>query len=162
MNFGRAFVAGVSGGALMTVLMALARIMEMTTIDVELKLGSMLSKDTTATAWVTGLIMHLVISGLIACIYAIGFEYLTHRANLMAGLGFAVIHTIIAGLFLSVLPQIHPLMPSDALPAPGPFAINYGLMTTVVFAAGHLAYGAIVGAMYEVTAEHRGGVPSPA
>jgi hypothetical protein len=73
-----------------------------------------------------------------------------------------MIHTIIGGLFLSMLPQIHRVMPSDSLRAPGPFAVNYGLMTTVGFAVAHLVYETIVGALYEVTAEHRGGVPSPA
>ena len=162
MNFWRAFAAGVTGGVLMTLLMALARMTEMTTIDLELKLGSMVSQETTTTSWVIGLFLHLIISGLIACIYAVGFEYVTHTATWLAGLGFGVLHTIIGGLFLAVLPEIHPLMPSDSLPAPGPFAINYGLMTTVAFAVGHLVYGATVGLMYEVRAAHRGGVPSPA
>lgn len=162
MNFWRAFLAGVVGGAIMTLLIAMARLLGMTTMDLELKLGSMISQEVNATSWVTGLVMHLIISGLIACIYAVGFEYVAHKASWLIGLGFAVIHTIIGGIFVGMMGQIHPLMPSDALPAPGPFAINFGTMTTVGFIVAHLIYGAIVGAMYEVTVEHRRGVPSPA
>jgi hypothetical protein len=44
-----------------------------------------------------GVIMHLVAGGIFALIYAAGFEYLTHRADWLLGVGFGAIHSLVAG-----------------------------------------------------------------
>ncbi|MGE0129052.1 MAG: DUF6789 family protein [Blastocatellales bacterium] len=170
MNYGRAFGAGALGGLVMTILMALGRMMGMTEMNLEMALGSMMTQNISSATWVMGFIMHLVISGLIALIYAAGFEYVTHRSNWLLGAGFGAIHTIIAGIVMGMMGGIHPLMapppaPEGYLMAPGFFASNFGPMTVMAFIVLHLIYGAIVGAMYRVTAEHlhhHPGVPTPA
>ncbi len=161
MDFRKAFLAGVIGGLAMTVLMMLGRMMGMTEMNLEIALGSMMTQALNPMSWGIGLVMHLVISGFIACIYAFGFEYVTQRANWAIGAGFAVVHLIIAGLVMGMMGMMHPLMVSPPAPppegqllAPGPFAANFGTMTTMAFIMLHLIYGAVVGALYEPIHRH--------
>jgi hypothetical protein len=100
-----------------------------------------------ATTWVIGLVIHLMISALIALIYAWGFERVTHRAGVLIGLGFAVIHVVIAGVVMAIIPAMHPMIP-EQMPAPGAFMTNMGGTFVALFVIEHLLYGAIVGAMY--------------
>lgn len=160
MNFGRAFIAGVIGGAVMTVLMFMGRMMGMTAMNLEMAMGSMITQTIGSTSWIIGFVMHLMISGLIALVYAFGFENITHKAGWLTGAGFGVIHVIIAGIFMGMMGMMHPLMvssqpvPDGRLLAPGYFAMNFGMMTTVAFIMLHLIYGAIVGAFYAPVHQH--------
>jgi hypothetical protein len=142
------------GGAVMTVLMFMGRMMGMTAMDLEMALGSMMTQSISSMSWIIGFVIHLMISGLIALVYAYGFEYITHKAGWLTGAGFGVVHVIIAGIFMGMIGMMHPLMvasqsvPDGKLLAPGFFAANFGMMTVVAFIMLHLIYGAIVGALY--------------
>src|SRR4051794_24141157 len=68
MNFRRALLAGVVAGGVQTVTMALARTMGIP-LSLEMLLGTMTGVRPGAAAWGLGLIMHLVISALIALAY---------------------------------------------------------------------------------------------
>ena len=146
MKVGRAFAAGVVGALVMSVLMALARSMGMQ-VNLEMMLGTMMGGPPSPTKWIMGFVMHLIIGGLWALVYAAGFEYLTHRASWAIGLGFALVHALIAGVFMGMMPAIHPLIP-EMMPAPGAFMAHLGLMGVIAEFMLHLIYGAIVGAMY--------------
>ncbi len=145
MNAGRAFVAGMVGGAAMSALMWMARAMGMPA-NLEMMLGTMVA-DPGTTAWIIGLAMHLMLSGAIALIYAWAFEHVTHRAGWLVGAGFGIVHAIIAGIVMGMIPMIHPRMPSPVMP-PGAFMSNLGAMGVVAVFMLHLVYGAVVGAMY--------------
>lgn len=146
MKYGKAFGAGVLGAVVMTVIMAMARAMGMQ-VNLEMMLGTMMGSPPSPATWIMGLIIHLVAGGIFALIYAAGFEYLTHRADWLVGLGFGFIHSLFAGLFMAMMPAMHPLIP-EAMPAPGAFMSNLGMMGVVAEIMLHLIYGAIVGAMY--------------
>jgi len=145
MNTGRAFLAGVVGALAMSVMMALARAMGMPA-NLEMLLGTMLGLEPGPTAWMLGLMMHLVAGGVFALFYAWGFENLQTAG---AGIGslFGLGHALVAGVFMGMMPMIHPMVP-EVLPAPGPFMANLGMMGIVAEIVLHLLYGAIVGAMY--------------
>lgn len=147
MRTGRAFVAGVIGGATMSVLMWLARVMGME-INLSMLLGTMIVLPPGPVAWITGFLVHLTISGLIALLYAWGFEHVTHRAGWSVGVGFSVVHAIVAGLVFGVVPAMHPLIQAGKMPAPGMFLANKGPVYIVAFFVLHAVYGAIVGANY--------------
>jgi hypothetical protein len=123
MNFGRAFLAGVVGGAVMSIGLAIGRVMGMPA-NLEMMLGTMMLQPGTS-AFLLGLMMHLIISGLIALIYAWGFGHVTHRSSAALGAGFGVMHGIVGGLFMGVMPMMHPLIPEE-MPAPGAFMSNMG------------------------------------
>lgn len=108
--------AGLVGGVAMTALGWLVRQVGLE-MNAEMMLGTMVSTPG-VTAWMIGLLMHLTISALIALAYAWGFEHVTHRAGAAVGLGFAVIHIVIAGVVMAMIPAMHPMIP-EQMPAPG-------------------------------------------
>ncbi len=140
-----AFVAGMVGGVVMSIVMWMARLMGMQ-MNLEMMLGTMVA-DPGMTTWVIGFVIHLILSGAIALIYAWGFEHVTHRAGWLVGAGFGIIHAIIAGMFMGMVPMIHPRMPTPVAP-PGAFLSNMGTMGVVALFMLHIIYGAVVGAMY--------------
>lgn len=146
MKAGRAFLAGVVGGIVMSLLMWIARTMMGMPINLEMMMGTMVT-DPGTTAWVIGLVIHLMLSGAIALVYAWGFENVTHRSGWLTGVGFSVIHIVVAGLFMGMIPMMHPRMP-DPISPPGAFLSNMGMMGIVAEVVLHMIYGAIVGAMY--------------
>src|SRR5262245_9110619 len=97
---GRAFVAGVAGGAVISVLFALARELSEAPIELEMALGSIAGLGPGRGTFAIGLVTHLLASGAIGMLYALGFERVAHRANVATGLAFAVPHTLIAGVVL--------------------------------------------------------------
>lgn len=155
MKAGRAFGAGVVGGLVMTGGFGAAVRAFGLPVNLELVLGT-LFLPRGLTAWIVGLVMHLVISGAIALVYAWGFERVTHRADAGVGAVFSVVHLVIAGLALLAIPAIHPLIP-ERMAAPGAFMSGMGALGIVLFVIEHVIYGAIVGAMYgEVREPTRG------
>jgi hypothetical protein len=145
MKAGKAFVAGITGGLVMSVLMWIGRTMGMPA-NLEMMLGTIVL-DPGATAWIIGLVMHLTISGSIALIYAWGFEHVTHRAGWLVGGSFGIVHAVIAGTVMGMMPAMNPRMPTPIM-APGAFMSSLGTMGVVAEFVLHLVYGAIVGAMY--------------
>jgi hypothetical protein len=145
MKIGRAIMAGLFGGLAMTILAWLVRLMELD-FNPEMMFGTMVSSPG-AVAWLIGLMMHLVVSALIALAYAWGFEHVVHRAGIWVGLGFAIIHLVIAGMFMGIIPALHPMIP-EQMPAPGAFMANMGATFIGLFLLEHLLYGAIVGGTY--------------
>ena len=145
MNFGRAFAAGVVGGLVMSTGLAMGRAMGMPA-DLERMLGTMVLEPGTA-AFTFGFVIHLIISGLIALIYAWGFEHVTHRAGAVMGAGFGAIHSVIGGLFMGLMPMMHPMIP-EQMPAPGVFMSNMGAMGVMAEIVLHVLYGMVVGAIY--------------
>jgi hypothetical protein len=158
MDFRRAFYSGVIGGLVTSVMMILGRSMDVTKLNVELALGSMLTHNLSHLSGAIGVLLYLLIAGLIGCLYATGFVYVTQRASWAIGLLFALVHLGMTGLVMDALGDLHPLMIRPPLPlldghllAPGLFATNFGVMTMVGFVALHFVYGGIVGAMLQRT-----------
>ncbi len=146
MKVSKAIFAGIVGGIAMTVLAWLGRAAGLQ-LDGETMLGTMLGNAPGAGTWLLGFGMHLVLSTLIALVYAAGFEYATHRAGAGLGLGFSLIHIVAAGLFMAMIPALHPMVP-EQMPAPGAFLVNMGPANVALFIVEHLMYGAIVGGVY--------------
>ncbi len=147
MRVGLAFVAGMIGWAVMVALVILLRAVNATDLNLSMIVGSLFTGQVSSGTWVLGFVLGLVISGLIALVYAAAFEGMRH-SNWRLGLIGGAIHAVIGGLFFGLLPSFHPAMP-DLLPPPGAYAANYGTMTVIGFIATHLAFGIIVGGMYK-------------
>jgi hypothetical protein len=146
MNAGRAIVAGLAGGVVMTVL---AWVVRQLGIDMngEMMLGTMLVSPPGGTAWLVGFGLHMILSAVIALAYAWGFEQVAHRSGALIGLAFAVVHVVIAGVVMAMIPAMHPMIP-EQMPAPGAFLANMGGAFVAFFIVEHLLYGAVVGALY--------------
>lgn len=148
MKVGRAFVAGIVGGVAMSGVMWIGRTFLGMDVNLSMMLGTMVVQPPGAVAWSVGFLMHLMISGLIALLYAWGFEHVTHRGGWLVGVGFSLLHSIGTGLFMGMVPAIHPMIRAGQMPAPGLFMANKGAMYVVALFMLHAIYGAVVGAMY--------------
>ncbi len=146
MKTGRAILAGAIGGVVMTALAWTARQLGMD-LNAEMMLGTMLVSPPGGAAWLVGFVMHMMLSVLIALIYAWGFERVTHRAGVGIGLAFALVHVVIGGMVMAMIPAVHPMIP-EQMPAPGAFLMNMGAAFTALFVVEHLLFGAVVGGMY--------------
>ncbi|MFU8803601.1 MAG: hypothetical protein ACNA8W_07325 [Bradymonadaceae bacterium] len=147
MNLSRAFLAGVIAGIVMSILMALGRAVGIP-LAAEMMLGTMFGLPMGAVGtWVFGFVMHLIVSGLIALLYAVGFERVTHRAGWGVGAAFSLVHILIAGIVMAMMPLIHPMIPTP-MGAPGFLMFNMGAAAAILFIVEHVIYGALVGGIY--------------
>ena len=97
MRAGLAFLAGAIGWGVMVVLLIIARATGVTDLNVSMILGSLFTREITAGTWVLGFVIGIVISGLIALVYAAVFESL-RRANWGLGLVGGIIGLLVAVL----------------------------------------------------------------
>jgi hypothetical protein len=146
MNVGKAFIAGIIGGAVMIFIMAITRAIGAGT-DMPMMIGTMPGTSPGGAAWLVGFMVLLIGSGIGGIIYGATFEALTHKADAMTGVLVALVPMVVQGLMLGLIDKMHPLMPK-ILAAPGFFMSNYGLMGVIGFIATHLTFGAVVGALY--------------
>jgi hypothetical protein len=149
MKRGHAFVAGIVGGVVVSALTAAARALGVP-VNFELFLGTLLGHPPSLATWLAGLAAHLLLAGLVGLVYGWGFETLSGRADWRVGLAFGVVHAVVVGLALWLLPAVHPLV-AERIPAPGAFLSRFGGLGVLVEVAVHLAYGAVVGALYGPT-----------
>lgn len=155
MDVGKALVAGMTAGAVMSVILALARILGMP-VNMEMLLGTMAGLDAGFRTWLLGFAFHLAISATIGVIYAAGFDGVTHRAGALIGMGFSLFHIAFAGIIVGVLPELAPRTPAP-VPPPGPFFSNLGLGAVFLFVLVHVVYGGIVGVLYHPEPQPRTG-----
>ena len=147
MKTGRAFVAGMLGAVAMSAILWIARNWMGIPAHMEMMLGTMVVREAALTAWLVGFGIHVLIGGVLALVYAWAFEHITHRAGVLIGVGFGLIHAVIAGLGNTMIPAIHPMIP-ERMPAPGAFMSSLGTIGIIAEFALHAVYGAIVGGLY--------------
>jgi hypothetical protein len=167
-EFWPAVVAGFTGGAVMSLLMAMMRRAGKTEMDMGLIEGAMFSGDR-STAKGIGEMMHLVVFSalIIGSVYAALFAWLdVSEGNAWwVGALLGVVHGLIAGMVMAMMPAMHPRMPGGVetsaaqaadgtaggtllLKPPGLFAKNYGAATPAGVVMVHVAYGLVVGLVY--------------
>jgi len=146
MNVGKAFFAGIVGGAAVTLIMMAARAAG-ASADVAQLLGTLAGNAPSSTTWLVGFIVITLTSGLIGIAYAAVFETVLRSAGVAAGLKVSLVHLTLAGIFVGLVGVMHPLVP-ETVAAPGFFMSAYGGLGILAFVAAHLAYGAIVGGLY--------------
>jgi uncharacterized membrane protein (UPF0136 family) len=158
-----AVIAGAVAGVVMSVMMGAAKAKGLTKMDMALFEGALFSGDKNR-AKAIGLFMHVVVmSGVFfGSIYALlfaAFDVDTSNAW-WYGIAFGVVHAVISGTAMTMMPVVHPRVTREPvpagmraetglqLPAPGPFAKNMGKPTPVGFMIGHILYGLVVGLLY--------------
>jgi hypothetical protein len=147
-EFFPAFAAGLVGGLVMSALsMGMKAMGAPLAMDIHRIWGTMVKMQGTG-AIVAGFIIHLIVSGIVGLIYAAFFDWLGLDNNLwLWGLLGGVVHWVIGGLFLAMLPAVHPDIPGRE-PEPGPFASRFGRMAIGAFMMAHLVYGLLFGILY--------------
>lgn len=162
MNVNRALYGGIIGGLVTLLGLVVGRRLGVRELNVELLLGSMLTRDLSFLSGAMGAMLYLLLAGPIACLYAMGFVHVTQRASWALGLLFSLVHLVMTGLCMDALGDLNPLLIRPPLPvlsghmlAPGLFAANFGVMTVAGLVALHFVYGGIVGALYQRVPRHR-------
>jgi hypothetical protein len=155
MNLPSIALWGFVATLVLTTLTIAGQSLGLTRIDMPFILGTIWTPDRDR-AHVLGYGMHVANGWLFAVVYALYFENL-HEASLGLGavMGF-VQGLVVAIVILPLLPGVHPRMVSDfrgpeptrLLEPPGILLKNYGRLTLPVTLAAHVAYGAVLGAMY--------------
>lgn len=144
-----AIVAGLVGGVVMVAVRWLIRAAGVDLqMDVARMWGSMFGLRG-GGAYAVGWVVHLMMSVVIAVIYAFGFALIGVPAQLgwLWGLVGGAIHWAVAGMMMTMLPAMHAAIP-ERRPVPGAFVHGYGTPDVVAFVLGHLAYGLTVGVVY--------------
>lgn len=159
MNAGSVLLWGFVATIVLTLVMSLSQGLGLSRMGIPFMLGTMFTPDR-ARARVIGFLMHLMNGWLFALVYALAFES-WGRATVWLGAGIGLVHAIfVLGAAMPILPGMHPRMaseergpePTRQLQPPGFFALNYGRRTPLATILAHLAYGAVLGAFYQLGA----------
>jgi hypothetical protein len=148
MRAGLAFIAGVIGGAVMIGFIAIIRGLGIANLDLSMLWGSLFTHTFSGGTWVLGFIVHLIVSGLIALVFAAVFEAI-RASNWRLGLIGGAIVAIIAGFIVAGYHVPVSDTATASVESPGAFTINYGAASLITFVIGYLIYGVIVGSMYK-------------
>ena len=151
---GAAIGAGLIAGAAMSMLlyMGIAMMPKQMKMNLFLMLGTMMFRRG-PMAYVAGAMMHAMMSIVFALIHVAFFTALDLETSLVAwGIVFGVIHWMVSGMGLGMMPTMHPLIKRGDMAAPGAFARSYPSMTAMGFLMLHVVFGALVGASYSALA----------
>ena len=148
-----ALAAGFVGTLAMTALMMAGRATGMTSMDMPLLIGGMVSNDERKARGI-GMVVHVLMMGTVVfgVTYALLFAAFDSDAAL-TGLLIGVVHGLIFGLLvLPMMPAIHPRMKVSAsgfhLDRPGVLGVGYGKGTALGIVMAHAVYGLVVALVY--------------
>lgn len=167
---GAAIVAGLVGGAVMTVILYMGIFMmpSQMKMNLLLLLGTMLV-PAGVMAYLAGAMIHTMMSVVFALIHGAVFTGADiTSAEAAWGLLFGFVHWAIVGMALGMVPMMHPrirydgprLVPQargnphseELLDPPGFYALNYPPGTAMGFLMLHLLFGVLVGVVYAALA----------
>ena len=148
INWSSASMAGVAGGLAMELSAVLIRLLGFGKNSMVSYEGCMLiGRESGARSYLAGMVMHLVLSVLIAFVYAWSFETFWGSGGWLRGLMIAVPHWVAGGLVVPLFDRASGCVRRGAIEALGPFASG-NLKAFSAFLIGHLVYGATVGIVY--------------
>jgi hypothetical protein len=147
---------GLVATSCLTAVMISAQLAGLTRLDLPLILGSLVTEDPDR-ARVTGFVLHLAVGQCFALGYAASFALLDTASWWLGGL-LGLLHVaIVLTVLVPVLPGLHPRMASNRagpgatamLEPPGLLGRNYGFETPLIAVAAHLAYGIVLGVLFD-------------
>jgi hypothetical protein len=158
MNISSIVLWGFVATIALTTLMAGGHGLGLTRMSIPFLLGTMLTPNRDR-AFIVGVVFHLLNGWAFAFLYAAILEAM-NMSTWWVGAGIGLGHALfVLAVGMPLLPGMHPRMvseyygptPNRRLQPPGFMALNYGRRTPLVTVAAHLLYGAIIGALYQLT-----------
>ena len=157
MNWPSWLLWGFVATVILTTMMSAGQGLHLTRMSIPYLLGTIVTPDRDR-AKLFGFLVHLADGWVFSLLYVAVFQS-WHRATWWLGGGIGLVHAafvLTAGMRL--LPGLHPRMASEQhgptaarqLEPPGLLALHYGIATPLLVTAGHLVFGAILGAFYRV------------
>lgn len=154
MNPWAALAGGLAGTLVLTTALRASSELGLTRMDMPFLLGTAFTEDR-SRAKMLGYACHFSLGIVFAFVYASVFSVI-HVSGWRLGAAFGAVHAAFVGTVgvNVLLPAVHPRMgtPTSAadqaplLEPPGFMMLNYGRSTPIINLAGHILYGAIVGA----------------
>jgi len=158
MNILSLLIWGLVATATLTTILAAGHGLGLTRMSLPFMLGTMATRSRNA-AMVCGSVLHFVGGWAFAVVYIGAFESLGRASWWIGGLGGLLHGALVLMVVMPLLPALHPRMaterhgpsPTRNLQPPGFMGLNYGRRTPLVTMVAHLVYGAILGALYEIS-----------
>ncbi len=147
MGWVKAFMAGVIGAAVIAAIMGIAIGAGFKIMDFSLLWGTLIGLPVGPAAWIAGFCIHLLAGGLFALLYAAIFKMFSAAGAMRGGI-IGIVHAIVTGIAIALLPLVDPAVESGRLKAPGPYFSGHGVAGILFYFGIHIIYGAIVGALY--------------
>lgn len=147
MKWLKAFVAGVVGAAVMTILLSGAIAAHFRVLDFSMMWGTMVGLPLGVEAWLAGFGIHLLVGGIFALMYAVLFKVFS-GAGALRGAAIGIVHGLITGIFLPLLTLVNPLMNNGHMRSPGPYFSGHGISGILFYLGIHIVYGVVVGWLY--------------
>ena len=157
LNWANSLLACFLATVALTTIDAGAQQLRLTRMSMPYLLGTMVTANRDR-ARIEGFLIHLVNGQVLGLLYVALFHQLGEATTLMGAL-FGLLHGVVVLLVVvPLMPTIHPRMASAEqgpiggrqIEPPGHFALHYGLSTPALLLVSHLAYGAVIGAVYRV------------
>jgi len=152
-GIGPALLAGFVATLVMETLMVMARRTGMTSMDIAILAGGMLTSDR-AKARPIGMVVHIVMMGTIVFGVAYGLLFTALDSDsLVTGLIIGLVHGAVVGVMaMPMMAAVHPRMRAGtqgfSLQAPGVLGVRYGAGTPVGLLMAHAVYGGVVALVY--------------
>lgn len=142
----RAFFSGCAAGGVTSAAFGVARDFGVP-IEAERLVASILSPPLPPPSRFAIIAVFVAFCGVLALGYAWAFRKILGTAGAGPGAALALVHVVASGVAAGTLGLWHPHVPP--LPRPGFFYSGAGPAGMLLFVAGHIAYGALVGWMLE-------------
>lgn len=157
MNVTSWLLWGFAATVLLTIVVAGSQELRLTRVNMPYLLGTMVTPDR-SRARAFGTLMHVLFGWLFSLVYVLAFEAYGAAGPLRGALVGAVHATFLLVVGMPAMPGLHPRMASEhagptakrQLEPPGKLGLHYGGATPIVVMLGHIVYGAILGAFYEL------------
>lgn len=157
MNWGSWVLSGFLATLALSTLLASSQGLGITRMNVPYLLGTIITPER-EKATLYGFLAHFANGWLLSLLYVFIFEA-RHMVNWWFGALLGLIHALfILSVVMSLLPSLHPRMATERhgptamrqLEPPGFMALNYGFRTPISVFLAHAAFGAILGALYQL------------
>lgn len=142
--------AGMLGALVMTIMTDASRALGLIDANMSRYQGCIvLGRMDGPGALLSGLAMHLAMGAILALGYAVLFE-LMGAAGWWRGAAIGAVHWVVAGAGFPLLDRMNRCVADGRIRGFGTMGRNYGPMMVAGLMAGHVVFGAIVGALYSV------------
>jgi hypothetical protein len=150
IRWGRAFGVGVLGALAMMAVLDICFMAGLSPFTFESYLGSLLWPGPYGPRnWIAGFIANLALGGLFGLLYGYFFEYVFRRADARAGVLAGLVHAVLAAVvFFPYFSVAHGDIGTGLYENFGFFGAGLSAGLPVLLLAGHLLFGATMGALY--------------
>lgn len=148
MSWLKAFLAGIVGALLITVILsAVVYGGGFRVTDFSMMWGTLVGVPIGTAAWFTGFGIHLLVGGFFGLCYAALFKAFSGAGPLRGGL-FGIGHALVTGVVIGFVPLVDTAMETGRMLNSGPYFSREGVGGILLYFFLHIVYGATVGWLY--------------